>query len=535
MNYTRVLGLGFTISLLSLLMASCGSEPATPLLLSTEIASSPSATAPAIPTPTKPPPPTATLPDASPTPAISVEPQELLGIWNGSRGAFLFREDGTWAYSHALDSLLVAETRHAGDYTFDGNALSMAGLDCGSKAQPIAQTLIAKDADKLTFSNLTLDDYCSQDDPAVYTRTQYGDDDWLQLSQPGFNQPGNIAIQDFQNFSIPDLKAYYLGTLNPTTGAQLWQRPYTVGAGPLGAWRFITKDGFGNPANIGIARLTAFDEKLYAGTTSDGRNGAEVWRSVDGLKWDQVAAKGFGDPTNNEIADMIEFAGQLYVSTGRANASRGAEVWRSASGDADTWEQVVKDGFGKPGNRSIPSLALYDGSLYAGALNGETGVEVWRSVDGAEWAQLNLDGFIPGNPLPLGTSSFAVFADALYVAAPGSPTSPSGVEVWRCQTCDGSDWSRVLEAELDGESVYDSASLVNHRGVLFLVAGSISAGPDAWQTSNGDQWQAVSEDGLDISSSPETLSGYMLRSVRDRLWLGTRDPTNAGQLWEYIP
>jgi hypothetical protein len=79
---------------------------------------------------------------------------------------------------------------------------------------------------------------------------------------------------------------------------------------------------------------------------------------------------------------------------------------------------------------------------------------------------VTIDGFGVGAQAGQGVTAFAVFADQLYAATSGLPDGTSGVDVWRFQVCDGSDWSRVIEnglenTEMSGTAVVDLSHLAS--------------------------------------------------------------------------
>ena len=59
--------------------------------------------------------------------------------------------------------------------------------------------------------------------------------------------------------------------------------------------------------------------------------GVEIWRSADGLVWDQINLDGFEDSNNtstNWSNATANFLNQLYVGT--SNAVDGGELWRKS-------------------------------------------------------------------------------------------------------------------------------------------------------------------------------------------------------------
>ena len=54
--------------------------------------------------------------------------------------------------------------------------------------------------------------------------------------------------------------------------------------------------------------------------------------------WEQVATNGFGDSDNDYAWSMKAFKGKLYVGT--LNVLKGAEIWRSSTGESESWQKV---------------------------------------------------------------------------------------------------------------------------------------------------------------------------------------------------
>lgn len=87
-------------------------------------------------------------------------------------------------------------------------------------------------------------------------------------------------------------------------------------------------DGFGDLNNVKIESLFLYDDLLYA-TTFNPYLGLQVWRSADGLVWEQVVANGFGDGNND--ATLWNSATLLYqgrILIGTWNDVEGGELWR---------------------------------------------------------------------------------------------------------------------------------------------------------------------------------------------------------------
>jgi hypothetical protein len=124
--------------------------------------------------------------------------------------------------------------------------------------------------------------------------------------------------------------------------------------------------------------MVTFGDHLYAGTSNE--SGGELWRS-DGGAWEQVAAGGFDDAANTDMDHLAVFSNMLYVAT---NYSTGTpQIWRSPSGDFDSWEKV-KDGLGGV-------MHVFDGYLYLGGSQ-DGKAALWRTENGTDWTPIFTDG-----------------------------------------------------------------------------------------------------------------------------------------------
>ncbi len=113
------------------------------------------------------------------------------------------------------------------------------------------------------------------------------------------------------------------------------------GDGPAEVWRChkcdgtdwlpVTAPGLGSERNRGRVALATYIEHpfsyLYL-AVGNGSSGVEVWRSIDGLDWEQVALGGFGDSANTDLGGggaVAEHGGRLYFGTW--NLAHGGEIW----------------------------------------------------------------------------------------------------------------------------------------------------------------------------------------------------------------
>ncbi|WP_051871061.1 hypothetical protein [Chloroflexus sp. MS-G] len=254
---------------------------------------------------------------------------------------------------------------------------------------------------------------------------------WTRVVTQGFGDPTNGEVMRLAVFNNQIFAATWSYT--STHGAEIWRSS----TGNSNDWQQVVSNGFGDASNAAIMDMVEFNGALYAGTRFGAAgNGADLWRSTDGLNWTPVITDGFGYTGTYDIAALAAFQNHLYAGTGRYDFSAktypGGQVWRcSQSSDCDEasdWELVVSDGFGNPDNINVSALHVFDGYLYAIPYNFRTGLEVWRTKDGTNWEQVGLAGL--GDSNNSGTywnNSIATFNNRLYI---GTTNDANGGEVW---------------------------------------------------------------------------------------------------------
>jgi len=161
----------------------------------------------------------------------------------------------------------------------------------------------------------------------------------------------------------PEIRRY-----RPDLGPKTWERVFDyrdVETGP--PWQ-----------TSGVRSLAVYraqsDEVtyLYAGTY--GREPA-LWRSATGApgSWERV----WTHPVQASLRGMAVHNDLLYFAVtyeGPGDSPQG-ELYVT---DGETFRLVDDDGFGNPFNRSLFSLASFNGWLYAGTYNVRQGYEVWK-------------------------------------------------------------------------------------------------------------------------------------------------------------
>ena len=353
---------------------------------------------------------------------------------------------------------------------------------------------------------------------------------WLLVVANGFGDSSNTAVSSLAVFN----DRLYAGTANLASGGELWARQND------GSWLPVRKGGFTSRNNDEIYSMATFNNQLYVGT-ENGTDGAEIWRSPNGWDWVAVVNHGFGDSAYGGISSFATFGGRLYASTYSYVSGRGGEVWRSSTGDPNTWSRTAANGFANAHNVGITMLTVFKGYLYAGTTNSyrtasgwiSTGGEVWRSSDGANWIQVNAGGF--GNVMNEGISALAAFDNYLYAST--LRTGGRGDEIWRCQTCNGGDWTKVADNGFGNPNNNGFGALQVVKGRLYSVVGNTTTGLEVWRSSDGSHWEQVGSAGFGDAYNANPLWGNSLVAFHDELFVGTMRAYlhGGGELWLYLP
>lgn len=343
---------------------------------------------------------------------------------------------------------------------------------------------------------------------------------WVQVNVNGFGDPGNLAdgLAEFDGW-------LYAGGRGPA-GGKIWRFDGQE-------WTDVITDGLPAPYATYIGHLVVFKNQLYAGgrawdEPSGTPLGGEIWRSGEGLNWTRVVSQSFGDAADSEVWRMAVFGDSLYASTFSWTTPPGLEIWHSTTGDTGDWTQVVSDGFdGDSENRGIYGFEPYNGYLYAGTYNKTTGGEVWRSPNGTDWAQVNTDGFGDAGNYRIG--AFAAFDGNLYAST--SHEIGSGTQVWRCQTCDGTDWTRVVDNGFGNPDTRMLSALVVFDGQLYLAGGNAISGLEVWRTANGTAWEQIGFGGFGDSNSYATLDA-LTAVYQNRLYIAVFNFVSGMEVWK---
>lgn len=172
------------------------------------------------------------------------------------------------------------------------------------------------------------------------------------------------------------LDTYVIATDDTQAGSSMGGRLFASRTGDSNSWQQVSIAGFGSSNNVAITALAVFQNELYAGTENPA-NGAEIWKSLDGVNWQPVMQGGFGQLQNQAITDLGVFRGALWAAV-RAMNPASAQIYRSWDGKTFVYS-VAQSGFGVPNNREgHPVLAHSGDTLLWGGENVANGAEVWQ-------------------------------------------------------------------------------------------------------------------------------------------------------------
>lgn len=375
-------------------------------------------------------------------------------------------------------------------------------------------------------------------------RMAVADEPWTAWNRSGFGHPAADAIGALATFG----DGLYAATQDADHGAALWRRE-----SPDGPWTAVLQDGNGDVANRAVTDLTVWNGALYAGVrnltvTTDPATGSEqrqsqggaIWRSADGSSWQTVAGGGLGDKRNAALGAFAGYGQYLYAGSQGLDATRGAEVWRSSTGAAGSWERVVQGGFdADPGNQAIGAMGVFTGTLFAGTCQTADRPELWQTRDGKRWSPAGPYGQTAIGNGRAGCVTSLVDYDGWLYAGLGSDSFLGGAtrtaEVWRCRKCEGSDWEQVARDGLGSVGNRGRVALTAFEEppfrYLYLAVGNAYDGLELWRAADGQNWEQAGVGGLGDGANTDIASGKALAAWYGRLWLGTVNGGHGGEIW----
>jgi len=350
---------------------------------------------------------------------------------------------------------------------------------------------------------------------------------WRQANINGFGDRNNWAVSRMSVFG----NYLYASAVNDTTGGEVWRTANGTD------WSQVNLDGFGSVSNVNVLVGEAWNGYLYVGTENSD-TGAEIWRcaTCDGTDWTRVVSGGLGESNNGTVQRIVVFSNTLYATTD--NNATGSEVWKSSTGTLGSWTQCNVDGFGDGRNTGLWAVEVFDGYLYvataqwgAYGTGTHTGTEVWRTNDGITWNQVNTDGFGDRDNVSPWLESFNGYLYAL------SYNFNTGAQIWRCKTCAGTDWVRVVSNGFGDSNNAGGDFMLGFGNYFYVGTANGATGTEIWRMANGTTWSQVSVDGFGDSNNVDVLSGAIFK---DRLVLGTRNDAGwmqsatGGEVWQFV-
>ncbi|MCB0188370.1 MAG: hypothetical protein KDE31_29070, partial [Caldilineaceae bacterium] len=347
-------------------------------------------------------------------------------------------------------------------------------------------------------------------------------DNWSQSNLNGFGDPNVIYVLASYTFN----GHFYVGTETRTAGAKRLLR-----SSDGTTWEEVIGADFGRVYNYAIADLQEFKGQLYAGTwhwnwDEEKSDGGELWRSTDGVMWSTVITGGFGAVTNQGITQLIVFQDQLYATTAIDGINGQMQLWRSATGDANDWQQITGGPFANSDNAAAATLELYQDHLYLGTYNNVTGGELWRSSDGSQWTQVNNGGW--GGVQTTAIASLEAFNGALYV---GTRNLVTGGEIWR--SVDGATWEAVATAGFGNPNNGRFYNLTNWNRQFYVLVGNEATGAEVWRSNDGASWDQISDAGWGDSNNIYDNYDGSVHAFDGRLYFGVGNWANGVELWRF--
>jgi len=150
---------------------------------------------------------------------------------------------------------------------------------------------------------------------------------------------------------------------------------------------------------------------------------------ISNIEWEQVVDQGFGNNNNLHAWAMKEYKGFIYAGT--RNVVDGCQIYRSETGDNNTWIKVNLDGFDTDNkSEGARHMIVYANLLWVITISWEFGAQVWvtngedSDADGIlNWKKANTNGFGQGN-VTIETRGLAIFNDKLYVGSGSKDNHP---------------------------------------------------------------------------------------------------------------
>jgi hypothetical protein len=342
---------------------------------------------------------------------------------------------------------------------------------------------------------------------------------WQQVNISGFGDSKELEVSALEAFN----GYLYAGTYNVVDPTPLFDGGRIFRSPDGATWSPVTQPGFQNPhdtAPPAILDFVIFGNRLYAST---GRgNAAQIWRSSNGVNWAPMVAAGFGDPDLHDIAALAVYNGMIYA--GASSQVSGAQIFRSATGDSNTWS-LVAPATSTMAGAGVTGFALFNGALWA-TIESEAPVQIWRSTGGA-WTAVMNNGF--GNSLTTSTGGMAMFGGYLYV---GAGNTTVGAQLWR--TNDGASWTQAINPGFGDPNNQTVETVFVFQNQLYVSVKNAVTGLEVWRSTDGTLWEQANQDGFGDSNNTGTNRGNAIANFLSQLYVGTSNVVDGGELWRML-
>lgn len=372
---------------------------------------------------------------------------------------------------------------------------------------------------------------------------------WTKVVSGGFTDrnnsyaPAAIEFKGYLYLSTVANQAGFIFSKSHKLGGDIWRSQDGI------KWEQVGAPGLGNTHNSSFNFVT-FHNRLFALANNLNDHGIEIWVSEDGLHFTQIEKGGFGDPHNDWVEGFV-FNDRLIVVV--SGAASGPQIWVSDDGLA--FRQTESGGLGDKGNTGFATVRtqpVLDGKLYVGTSNPSTGGEIWRTSDGLLWERVADKGLERSSNTSL--NPFLVFNRHLYAigVSAGGLDKLKGLEVYR--SADGVAWQKVVTDGFgQGKERNVTGTLVEFKGRLYLTTNTMDPrillpgrpserlaprGFQLWVSDDGAKWTQIGKDGFGVSTalyaSMNIIGGFAYLSVFDYHKGSQLLRSTDGQDWKLV-
>ena len=345
---------------------------------------------------------------------------------------------------------------------------------------------------------------------------------WQQVNTDGFGDPKELEVSALEAFN----GYLYAGTYNVVDPLQLFDGARIFRSPDGSTWTAVTQPGFQNPhdsAPPAILDFIIFGNRLYA-STGRGGNPAQIWRSSNGVNWAPMVTAGFGDPDIHDIAALAVYNNVIFA--GARSQVSGARIYRSSTGDSNTWN-LIPPAVATMAGAGVTGFVVFNGALYA-TVESEAPVQIWRtSSAGGAWTSVVNNGFGDSNTIQ--TGGMAVFGNYLYV---GAGNSVVGAQLWR--TTDGATWAQAIQPGFGDVNNQKVETVFVFQNELYASLKNLVTGIEVWRSTDGLLWEQVNQNGFGDSNNTGTNRINATTDFLSQLYVGTSNVADGGELWRML-